>query len=454
MSRRKTRRQGSSTLKWLVIIVLILVIGYVVYRELGIGVNVENGAEGPVIKVDIPSVQIPTIEIKLPSPVPSQPSPPPATAQPAPPPDGGDTAAPSPEPEGWYDIYFTTPRYPDKPEYHSGGLDAQLVAFINTAQQTIDIAAYDFDLENVAEALAQAAGRGVRVRMVTDSDTLDRALGRQSLLPSSLTSGNDRELLNSLAMAAKSDTLLIKRAIDIVKRAKIEVVGDGRPAIMHDKFVVVDGRAIWTGSWNFTDGDTYRLNNNAIKIVSRQLAQNYTAEFEKMFVQRSFGPNKPAGGTEPLVNLQGVQIENYFAPKDGVADKIAGRIAQAQQSIHFLAFSFTNDTIGNAMLARAKAGVSVAGVFETTGSETQFSEYDKMRKAKLDVLQDGNPYVMHHKVIIIDGRTVIFGSFNFSNNADKDNDENLLIVDDPTLAQAFEAEFQRVREVALNPLKK
>ncbi|MEO7912362.1 MAG: phospholipase D-like domain-containing protein, partial [Roseiflexaceae bacterium] len=330
----------------------------------------------------------------------------------------------------------------------------QLVAFINSAQQTVDIAAYDFDLENVANALAEAAARGVRVRMVTDSDTLDRASGLQSLLPQSLTSGSDRELLNSLAMISKSDTPLIKKAIAIIKRAKIKIIGDQRPAIMHDKFVIVDRRAVWTGSWNFTDGDTYRLNNNAIKIVSRQLAQNYTAEFEKMFVQRSFGPNKPDGGTEPLVTLQGVQIENYFAPEDGVADKIATRLAQAQQSIHFLAFSFTNDVIGSAMLARATAGVSVVGVFEKTGSETQYSEYGKMRAAKLDVLQDGNPYVMHHKVIIIDGRTLIFGSFNFSNNADKDNDENLLIIDDSTLAQSFEAEFQRVREVALNPLKK
>ncbi len=77
-----------------------------------------------------------------------------------------------------------------------------------------------------------------------------------------------------------------------------------------------------------------------------------------------------------------------------------------------------------------------------------------MKKAGLDVLQDGNPYVMHHKVFIIDGREVIFGSFNFSENADTSNDENLLIVDDPALAQAFEAEFQRVREVALDPPKR
>jgi len=440
MSRRKPQRQGFSPFTWLVIIALVVLVGYFVYRELGIGIKIEPSSNGPVIKIDVP-----TIDPKQPSPI---------ARPPTLPPSPGDTNAPSPAPEGWYDIYFTTPRYPDKPAYHSGGLDTQLVAFINTAQQTVDIAAYDFDLENVANALAEAAGRGVRVRMVTDSDTLDRALGKQSLLPQSPTSGSDREQLNGIAAPAKSDTQLIKKAINIVKRANITIIGDQRPAIMHDKFVVVDGQAVWTGSWNFTDGDTYHLNNNAIKIASRQLAQNYTAEFEKMFVQRSFGPKKPAGGTEPLVTLQGVPIENYFSPEDGVADKIVARLAQAQQSIHFLAFSFTSDPIGSAMLARAKAGVSVVGVFEKTGSETPYSEYGKMRAAKLDVLQDGNPYVMHHKVIIIDGRTVIFGSFNFSNNADKDNDENLLIIDDPALAQAFEAEFQRVREVALHPLKK
>src|SRR5439155_4517724 len=133
---------------------------------------------------------------------------------------------------------------------------------------------------------------------------------------------------------------------------------------------------------------------------------------------------------------------------------IVDHLKQAKQSIHFLAFSFTSDLIGAAVLERAKAGVQVAGVFETTGSETKFSEFGRMKQAGLDVLQDGNPYVMHHKVFVIDGREVLFGSFNFSDNADKDNDENLLIVDDPTLAQAFEAEFQRVRQVALHPLKK
>lgn len=321
----------------------------------------------------------------------------------------------------WYQVYFTTPRYPDKPEYHHGGLDEQLVAFIGSATGTLDMAIYDFDLENVANALAQAAARGVRVRMVTDTDTLT------------------------------NDDPAVQQAFAILKQAGIPIVDDGRPAIMHHKFVVADGAAVWTGSWNFTVGDTYRLNNNAIRIASPELAQNYTAEFEQMFVQRAFGPRKRAATPHPALTIGGVPVESYFAPQDHVATQIVRHIAQAQRSIHFLAFSFTSDPIAEAMLERARGGVSVAGVFETTGSETQFSEYGRLRQAGLDVLQDGNPYAMHHKVIIIDEREVIFGSYNFSANADRDNDENLLIVADPALAQAYEAEFQRVRALALNP---
>jgi phosphatidylserine/phosphatidylglycerophosphate/cardiolipin synthase-like enzyme len=60
-------------------------------------------------------------------------------------------------------------------------------------------------------------------------------------------------------------------------------VGDNRQPIMHNKFTVVDQAVVQTGSWNYTDGDTYHLNNNMIVISSKELAANYTAEFNKMF---------------------------------------------------------------------------------------------------------------------------------------------------------------------------
>jgi phosphatidylserine/phosphatidylglycerophosphate/cardiolipin synthase-like enzyme len=146
-----------------------------------------------------------------------------------------------------------------------------------------------------------------------------------------------------------------------------------------------------------------------------------------------------------------MRVQVLFSPEDGIAQKLAERISQAQSDVRFLAFSFTHDGMGQAVMGRAQAGVKVAGVFEKTGSETRFSEYGAMKKAGLDVYQDGNPYVMHHKVFVIDGKTTVFGSFNFSDGADKENNENCLIVDDPAFASTYSQEVDRMLALARNP---
>ncbi len=246
----------------------------------------------------------------------------------------------------WYEVYFTDPKYPDRPENRHGGLDERFVAFLDAAQRGLDVAIYDFDLANAADALVRAKNRGVTVRMVMDSDTLDNT--------------KDAD---------------IQQAVNKLKQAGIPIVGDNRQPIMHNKFVVRDGEAVWTGSWNFTEGDTYRLNNHAVLFRSDQLAANYAAEFRKMFEDKKFGGNKPAGVPHPQIAIDGARVENYFAPEDQVASKVSAQIQRAQRSIRFMAFSFTHDGIAQAVLQRAAAGVSVVGVFERTGSETRFSEY-------------------------------------------------------------------------------
>ncbi|MBI5033067.1 MAG: hypothetical protein HZB51_21305 [Chloroflexi bacterium] len=341
---------------------------------------------------------------------------PPQTSGATPPPV---TSAPG---NSWYQVYFTSPIFPDKIADHHGGLDENLTAFINTAQTSVDMAIYQLDLPNVTQAILDAKKRGATVRVVTDIDILNDAKENPSFKQ--------------------------------FQAAGITVIGGNTSGIMHNKFVVVDKAAVWLGSWNFTTNDTYRYNNNGLSIQSKELAQNYTATFEKMFVDKKFAGQRKAGGTTSKLTINGITIENYFAPEDKVVDKIVPRLQAAGQKIDFMAYSFTEDKIGQAILARAGAGVTVRGVFENTGSETQFSEYSGMKKAGLDVWQDGNPYLMHHKVFVIDDKTVILGSFNFSVNANTDNDENLLIVDDPALAAQFTAEFGRVYATAKNPPKK
>ncbi|MCS6802343.1 MAG: phospholipase D-like domain-containing protein [Chloroflexota bacterium] len=318
----------------------------------------------------------------------------------------------------WYEVWFTVPGSPDRPAERRNSIDERLVAFIDGAQRRLDVAVYDFDLANVAEALVRAKQRGVEVRFVTDADTVG------------------------------SDNRAIQTAIARVRQGGIPIVTDNRGAIMHHKFVVRDSDAVWTGSYNFTANDTFRHNNNVLVIFSPKVAENYEAEFEKMFARRQFGPSKPAGVPNPRVVIDGSAIETLFAPQDKVAERVVARVREARTRIVFLAFQFTSDSIGDAMIARARNGVKVAGVVERTGSETQFAEFRKLQAAGIEVYQDGNPYIMHHKVIVIDDRIVMLGSYNFSENADRNNDENLLIIEDRGLAQRYLEEFDRVREAA------
>ncbi len=331
--------------------------------------------------------------------------------------------SPSPVATGPYEIYFTTPTYPDRPENRGGGVDERFVAYVDAATKTLDVAAYEFDLENVALALVRAKARGVAVRMVTDSDTVN---------------------------AVRDE--VTQKALKIVGDAGIQIVPDERSAIMHHKFAVRDGEEIWTGSWNLTVGDTYRLNNNALRMRSQELARAFTEEFETMYVHKRFGAGRARGNVAPPVQVGAIRVQVLFAPEDGVAERVTERISQASDQIRFLAFSFTHDAIGQAVLGRGRGGVSVAGVFERTGSETRFSEFGPLKQAGLDVYQDGNPYAMHHKVFVLDGKTTIVGSFNFSDSADKDNDENLLIVEDAGFAGRYLEEVERMLTLARNPV--
>jgi phosphatidylserine/phosphatidylglycerophosphate/cardiolipin synthase-like enzyme len=230
-----------------------------------------------------------------------------------------------------------------------------------------------------------------------------------------------------------------------VTAAGIPTVEDGREPIMHDKFVVIDGAIVWTGSMNFTSNDVYRNDNNLIEITSPRLAANYTTEFEEMFVARQFGPTSPGTTPNPTITLDGTLIENYFSPEDGVAAHVVEAIGGAQQAIDFMAFTFTHDGIAQAIIDRAKAGVPVRGVFERQQAKGCCPDvYGAMREARLDVLLDGNPYKLHHKVLILDGQTVITGSYNFTASAENANDENVLIIHNAEIAAQYEAEFQRV----------
>ena len=108
-----------------------------------------------------------------------------------------------------------------------------------------------------------------------------------------------------------------------------------------------------------------------------------------------------------------------------------------------MVYSFTLDSVGDALVAAKDRGVEVKVVLEKD-QLSKYSEYWRLKEAGIQVRLDGNPALMHHKVAIIDGAVVITGSYNWSTSAETRNDENLIIVRSREVAWAYEAEFQKV----------
>ncbi len=317
----------------------------------------------------------------------------------------GPTATTQP---GWYEVYFTTPTDPDASSYRDG-IDENLAAAIEQARLSVDVAIYDLNLWSVRDALIAAHRRGVIVRVVAESDNMD------------------------------------EQEIQDLKQAGIGLLGDRQEGLMHDKFVIIDSSEVWTGSMNFTTGGGYLDNNNLIRLRSTKLAEDYSREFDQMFVDDHFGPLKSTGTPNPVVNINGSAIEVYFSPEDSTLEHLLAVIDTAQESIYFLAYSFTSDQIAQALIERAGVGVTVSGVLDKDQYHSNSgTEYNTLSNAGLDVRLDGNSRLMHHKVLIIDRQIVITGSYNFSNNAEHNNDENTLIIHNRDIATLYLAEFQRI----------
>lgn len=399
-----------------------LLITIVLFVQYGLGINVLDVDKGADTTAVPPAAQ-PTAEVV------------PAETSVAAVPGGELVAIPGGYDGGWFQVYFTDPiESDDEADFHGSPVEAALVAALDKATTSIDAALFELNSQMVTDALIAAhAERDVRVRVVVDGE-----FGIE-----------------------KPET-----TVDQLELAGIPVVSDGtRGGKMHNKFFVIDGVLLWTGSTNITHNGLYKNNNNAILIRSSRLAANFTREFEELFAG-NFGKTSEDVVPNPALTVEGVRIETYFEaegePESGtsVQDRLAELIRDAE-TVRFMAFAFTdsleyrangtNRPLTDLVLQRAEAGqIKLQGIVEA--SQRRFLK--TLFCAGLNVRQDGNnDGILHHKVFIIDDSIVVLGSFNFSESAAEDNDENVLIIHSQPLAQVYLAELnERWTEAVTPPL--
>lgn len=317
-------------------------------------------------------------------------------------------------------------------------LKSKLLERISQATKTIDLALYSFDdfsgsitvvADDVADSLIAAKNRGVAVRMVFDNKQTSAPLAK-----------------------------IIGAGISVQKRNLA-----GNNGIMHNKFVIIDGRDttsatddwVMSGSWNVTNIGTYEDAQNAVFIQDQSLARIYTIEFEEMFGSTTetanptlarFGPTK-SNNTPHFTYIQGKKVEIYFSPSDHTTSQIIQALSTANSNIFFGLLAFTRDDIRETLIGRKNAGVIVRGMIDQ-----EPSELSTLQSAGVDALSAGHSVVtglFHHKYGIIDpfgdasDPMVITGSHNWSTAAEVDNDENTLIIHSGDIARQYVQEFSK-----------
>ena len=214
-------------------------------------------------------------------------------------------------------------------------------------------------------------------------------------------------------------------------------------ALMHDKFIIVDGYCIMTGSTNFTENGLKKNSNNTLIIFSNVIAQYYMDEFSEQFYDLNFGKKFTQNTGISTVKLKTGDFDVYFTPEDDFRSEIVDLIDNAVSNINVMIFTFTDQEIADALIRAENRGVKVRTIMETYQASSQWSVYNSI-KNEFDVVLDKNPDTFHYKTMIIDNEIIITGSFNFTNAAQEKNDENALVIHSSKIAESYNNEFEKL----------
>ncbi|MBI3501252.1 MAG: T9SS type A sorting domain-containing protein [Bacteroidetes bacterium] len=354
----------------------------------------------------------------------------------------GINAAPSSS-SGKILIYFNQPvdnsvSTGENAIYLNQTADDTLIAYINRAKNTIDIAQYDYNqssgYSNIATALNNAYAKGIKIRYIYDG--------------------------------AASNTGLAALNAGIPKLASPTGANYN---IMHNKFVILDGR--WKSSnalnsWVNTSSFDWNANqfnndyNNMVCIQDSALAHVYTAEFNMMWgdtgmtsnsTNSKFGPYKTDLGKHNFT-IGGHLVELYFSPSDGTNNHILSSISSANTDLYFGVYTLTLANDADSLVAKKNSGVYVAGIVDQYTASSSPTTYNILTTGLGSMLKEyTGSYIYHSKYLIADPSNtcsdplVLTGSHNWTNSADTKNDENTLIIHDDTIAniyyQAFHKDF-------------
>lgn len=290
-----------------------------------------------------------------------------------------------------------------------------IVHQINNSQKSIDMALYGYtDIPEITTAIQSAIKRGVNVRLVHD------------------VSGDGTNFYPDTFKFAK---ILTESRADYGDYAY-------QNSIMHNKFMILDENTVITGSANLSFTDISGFNTNDILIIkSPEIANIYTEEFEQMYNNKFHGKKEKIKNKENILLGDSI-VSIYFSPQDDIIDTvIIPMINNAHRYIYIPMFAITHKTVTQALINAHARGVDVKVILDATNANNKYSTHEKLRKAGIAVKTENYAGKLHSKSLIIDDKYIITGSMNLSKSGNSKNDENVLLIENPSLAKYYKSFF-------------
>ena len=408
--------------------------------------------------------------------------------------------------QGWSSVksYFNhnpSQRYTDPYRNiarNGDNLEQVIVEQINTAKKSVFVAVQELRLPLIASALILKKNAGVDVRVVLEHDynfTVLSQVDRSGDNEYEATKLDDLKAfvdLNRNGRIEKTE-LETRDAVYMLRQAGIPIMddtadGSGGSGLMHHKFVILDGKTVVTGTANFTMSCTHgdllatgsRGNPNSLVVVqSAAMAKLFLEEFSQMWgngKRGNFGHNKTYRGPQ-TVTVRGTKISVQFSPtssrytwEETTNGLIALHLAKATQSVKAALFVFSDQRLSDVLAKRHEAGAQMGVLIEPKFAFRYYSELLdmlglRMLNAKCEYEPDNHAWkkpvteagmgvlargdVLHHKFAVVDNKTTIVGSENWSDSANYTNDETLLVIQNVGISEQYTKEYNRLKQSSL-----
>jgi len=339
-----------------------------------------------------------------------------------------------------------------------------LVDLLDKAEQTIDFAIYGARNQTaILESVLRAKKRGVTVRGYVDRDGAGNNYYTSTDLwvqeIGDVWDDQDQEATCNQGSGTFRPQCPQPQGFEGPLQCSAYIVGDrvlvARHAsrapitsnqIMHNKFFVVDGQWVWTGSANISDSGTGGYNANAVLVMrSREIATTYTREFEQLRNRtKSRTCNKTSDGVEHFT-LGDTEITTWFSPQDQTVEHgVSGLIARAEDQINVGIFFLTNKFVTASLIGAHRRGVQVRVITDATAAKNGYTKHELLRRAGIPVKVENWGGKMHAKAMSVDGDFLLAGSMNWTAAGDRTNDENSLLIRSTRLAQQFDHYYDEI----------